>query len=154
MRLSLLLLAVSCFGQSFYGAGLSLYPQSSPKPTGWAAAMVTMSAPQRVYSISEIDFTAVGNILRGQPVSIQTSARTGAAVWLRAFGRVNLFGLANAGVATTGTNSSGAFAGGGMVTFPTRWKALYGTIGVRILSSATGGTQTLIETGIVWGNGK
>ena len=116
--------------------------------------MITMSAPQHVYSISELDFTVVGNILKKQPVTVQTSARTGAAVWLRSFGQFNLFGLANAGVATTGTNSSGAFAGGGMLTFPTRWKALYGTIGIRILSSSVGGTQTLIESGIIWGNGK
>ena len=152
MRLSLLLLAVSCFGQSFYGAGLSLYPQTSPKPTGWAAAMVTMSAPQRVYSISEIDFTATRTA--SGVYSVQTSARTGAAVFMRAFGKLNLYGLGDAGAATTGTNSGGALAGGGIATWPTRWKGVYGAAGVRVLKTSIGGTQTLVEIGIMWGGAK
>lgn len=135
--------------QSFYAAGISLLPQSSPKPTGWAAAIVTVNANQKVYSISEVDFTVVKN---GALYNVQTAARTGIATWLRAFGPVNLYGLADAGAATSGTTSSGAFAGGGMLVFPIN-KQIGGTVGARVLKTNLG-SQVIAEMGIVFGGGK
>lgn len=150
--LILILLACPCFAQtgSFYAAGVSLLPQTSPKPTGWAAAIITANATQRLYSISEIDFTVVGDILHGRPAAVQTSARTGAAVWLRSFGQVDLYTLGDLGAATTGANSSGAGAIGAIVTFPTRSSTIHGAVGVRVLKTAIA-SQTLVEIGIVWG---
>ncbi len=128
-------------------------PQSSPKPTGFAAAVIQVSKTQRIYSISEVDFTLVTGTGKKIP-SIQTSARTGVAVWLRAFGPVNLYTMADGGAATTGANSSGALAGGGMITWPTRWPGVLGTAGVRVIKTALSSSQAVVEIGIVWGGGK
>lgn len=152
VALLLLLFAGLASGQTFYAAGLSLLPQSSPKPSGFAAAVIPVSTTQKVYSISEIDFTATRTA--SGVYSVQTSARTGAAVFMRAFGKLNLYGLGDAGAATTGTNSGGALAGGGIATWPTRWKGVYGAAGVRVLKTSIGGTQTLVEIGIMWGGAK
>ena len=154
LALILFIVVVPAHCQSFYAAGISLLPQASPKPTGWAAAIITANAKQRIYSISEIDFTVVGDVLHGKPFSVQTSARTGAALWLRTFKSVDLYTLADAGAATNGVNSSGAGAIGGVATFPTRWSALKGAVGARVLKTALSGTQVLVELGIVWGGGK
>jgi hypothetical protein len=150
MRFLWFLLSISCFGQSFYGGGVSLLPQTSPKPTGWAAAVVTANAKQKLYSISETDFTVV-RAATGIGFTVQTSVRTGGALWLRQFGKANIYAVLDGGMATTGTNSSGAVASGGMVLFPTKWPRVQGLAGVRVLKTALGAAQTLIEFGFLVG---
>jgi len=156
--LLLLLVSLPAFAQgTFYGAGLSLLPQSSPKPTGWAASVITISATQRIYNINEVDFTEVGNFLKHQPVSLQTSARIGGLAFIRSFGSgantVDLYGLLDGGFATTGATTSGALATGGILLIPTKWPDIKIVLGVRVLKTAAE-TTTLGEFGLKWGNGK
>ena len=136
--------------KTFYAVGMSFLPQSSPKPSGWAAVVTPISSAQKIYSISETDFTFVrtvsASVLPG--FSVQTSVRTGFAVWLRAFGSANLYALGDGGMATTGAVSSAAASGGGFVTFPVR--GILAVIGARVLKTVAG-TQTYGEIGVAWG---
>ena|SRR5579883_1768567 len=130
--------------QTFYGAGLTLFPQSSPKPSAWFITATNISKTQDVWSFSETDAIVVNK-------HIVTSARTGMATGLRSFGKWKLFGLANAGVATDGVATSGAYAGGGVLTVPflhnERLKIILGT---RVIRSAVGGTEVTYNVGFGW----
>lgn len=153
MRLAWLFLTVSCFGQSFYGAGISAYPQTSPKPTGWAANVTTENAKQGVASFSEVDFTVIKSA-SGKGFSLQTSIRTGQAVQLRTFGKSTLYALGDAGMATTGANTGLAGALGGQLVTPTKWAGWSITYGARVLKSALGASQVLVEAGFLFGGTK
>ena len=124
---------------TFIAGGVSLLPTTVPHPTGWFAVVTEVSTSQQIYSISETDYTLVGH-------KFQTSARTGAAVFLRKIGTMSLYGLVDAGVATTGTNAGAAYAGGGVVVIPSG--PIDVIIGVRELHTAVGGNTTLIEVGL------
>ena len=134
--------------KTFYAIGMSLLPQSSPKPCGWAAVVTPLSTNQKIYSISETDFTFVRAASALVSYNVQTSVRTGVAVWLRSFGQANLYALGDGGMATTGVLSSGAASGGGFVTLPIR--GILAVIGARVLKTIAG-TQTFGEIGIAWG---
>ncbi|HLG97123.1 MAG TPA: hypothetical protein VKX49_12495 [Bryobacteraceae bacterium] len=142
--LALLLFSIPAAAQTFYGAGITLLPQSSPKPSAWFVAATNISKTQDVWSFSETDAVLVNK-------RIVTSARTGIATGLRSFGPWKLFALANAGVATNGGATSGAYAGGGVLTGPfphsSRLKTILGT---RIIRSGVGGTTVTYNIGFGW----
>ena len=87
-----------------------------------------------------MDFTLVAG-------KVQSSVRTGIATPLRTIGTVTIYGLGDAGTSTTGSASGSAFAGGGIAIIPVGRKGLQAVAGVRILKTAVGGTQTLVEIG-------
>jgi len=137
-------------GGSFYAVGVSLEPTTRPRPTGFAAALVPLSQTQRIYSISEIDFVVVADPAHPKAFQVQTSPRTGAAIWMRDIGPMHLYALGDAGAAISGMNASGAFAGGGMIVYPLGHSRIYGSSGVRVLKTGSG-MQTLVEQAIIWG---
>lgn len=128
---------------TYYGAFLSGYTTTQPKPTGGAIVATEVSSAQGVWSFSETDFLLVNK-------TIQTSARTGIAIHMRDFNNIALFALADGGVATNGVSAGSAFAGGGFLTGVIdkagmwRWEA-----GYRIISSNTSGTEHVIEFGFL-----
>lgn len=145
---ALLLLLRGCapapaLAQTFYGAGVSLIAQSSPKPSGWAVVATEVNQKQALWSFSETDLTTAA--IRNGLLAVQSSARTGIATTLRSFGKWTLYGLADGGVATVGTATGGAYAGGGLLVIPV--KAINLLLGVRILKTSVGGTQSIIEIG-------
>ena len=147
----LLLLAVCCaHAQGWYGTGLSALPQSSPKPSGWAAYATCINTKAQLYSISELDYTAVPQ--PHGPTILQSSIRTGFATPLRTFGPVTLYALADAGTATVGVGASGAYAGGGVLVIPLPHPRDFTIlIGIRSLHTNMGGTQQFVEIGFGWG---
>ncbi len=128
---------------SFFGAGVTLLAQPSPKPTGWAALAMQANQKARVYSYTALLMTPAGT----HPRAIQTSVMTGVLTPLRSFGSVDLDMFGSAGVAT-GTGSSGsAWSGGGMLIIPLRTTSYKLLTGIRVLQTAAGGTQKMIEIG-------
>lgn len=139
---------------TFWGIGAMAFPSTSPKPTGYMFTGVEVSASQKIYSFSETDFTYT----RGG--ALQTSTRSGLATYMRSFGQINLYVLANIGVAasatSTGTTAGLASSEGGIITFPLGAKQLsqfLGNIGIRYLKTTTS-SETLIEIGIMHKVGK
>jgi hypothetical protein len=144
VRVSLFLLlcgACTVHAQSFYGAGMSALPQSSPKPSGWAVLAKSLDSKAQVYSFTETDYTYT-------PKEIQSSVRTGLATPLRTIGKVVIYGVGDAGVATTGSASGSAFAGGAVALIPLPKNSMMLVVGYRALKTALGDTQQLIEIGL------
>jgi hypothetical protein len=88
-----------------------------------------------------MDFTPAGKRL-------QTSVRTGMATPIRSIGQVQIYGLADAGTATVGTSSGSAFSGGGVALVPMGSKGWQMVLGVRVLKTAVGGSQSFLEIGL------
>ena len=128
---------------TFLAGGVTLLPGTTPKPTGWFAVATEVNKTQKLYSISETDYSLVTS---GGKLSLQTSARSGLATPLRAFGNVTVYGLVDAGIATTGVSTGGAYAGGGFALIP--YKKFYIVVGARYLHAATSGSTALIELGV------
>lgn len=140
MRAALLCLFVSCCmasGQSvssFYGAGVSLLPQSSPKPMGNAFIAAWSNATGSLINIEEIDFTWVPTTK-----SISTAIVASAATPVTMLGQT-FYGFVGAGGAT-GASSSAAFSAGGFAAFP--FKGIWVFPGAKLLKTAAGGYQTI-----------
>ena len=121
---------------SWYGAGVSLYPQSSPKPTGNAFLATWTGAKGALISIEEIDFSYT-------PTSknISTSILADAATPVTMFGRT-LYGFVGVGGAT-GQVSSAAFSAGGFaaIALAHGW---FVYPGAKLLKTAAGGSQTIV----------
>ena len=128
-------------GSAFYGVGIIGSATTQPKPSGFLVVATEISQSAQIWSFSETDAILVANH------KIQTSARTGLATPMRKFGAAQLFLLGDAGVASTGTNTGGAFAGGAILTIP--FKSKYVVFpGFRYLHTSTGGSQLTIGVGI------
>lgn len=126
---------------TFLAAGLTVPSVGSPKDySGWLAVVTPLIKTEKIYSISETDYTNVSG-------KITSSVRSGIATYLRSFGKVDLYALGDAGVATNGSVSGSAYSGGGIALFPTKWKSIYGVFGVRFLKTTTD-QETLVEIGI------
>jgi hypothetical protein len=131
--------------QNWYGAGASWNGQAA----GWASYAHLLSSSGQVYSYTTYDVTRT----KERPY-VTSSARTGAAIVLRTLGPLTILGLADAGVATASTVTSGAFSGGGLAFVrlgKTDWTICGGARVVK--AAATGaGDQTVYEAGIgrVW----
>lgn len=126
---------------TFLAGGVTIPSAGSPKDyTGWIAVVTPLIKTQKIYSISETDYTDVSG-------KITSSVRSGIATYLRSFGKVDLYGLGDAGIATNGSTSGAAYSGGGIALFPTKWKTIYGVVGVRFLKTTTD-QETLFEIGI------
>ncbi len=132
---------------TFYAAGVSGLAQTSPKPTGWLVVATEVNKTADVWSLSETDYTYVSG-------KIQSSVRTGLATSVSIGSMklptgMKLYGLADAGVATTGSASSGAYAGGFVAIIPvTKFAIKFNFVpSIRVIRTAAGGTQ------LVWGLG-
>lgn len=127
-------------GSTFYGAGIVGQAQTSPRPSGFFIVATELSKSAQIWSFSESDFLVVGR-------KIQTSTRTGIATPLRKIASATLFAIGDGGVATTGTATSGAYAGGAILSIPLP-KQLFIFPGFRYIHSGAGGTQVTIGFGI------
>ena len=143
MKLALLLLGIPAFGQSFYAAGVSALPQSSPKPAGWTAVAVPTNATQSIWSISGLDYsvTSAHKIQSVAWSAVATPATT-------KLGSFKFFVLAGAGGATTATNAGYAITGGTMGILPLgKYGALVG--GWTVEKTSVGGLNNYAKLG--WG---
>lgn len=135
--------------QNWAGAG-SLYNSSySPHYSGWAALALPVSATAQAYSFT---------LYQAVPVSGKTptiSTTTGVATLLRTFkiqdGALYFIGLATAGVATSSTATTGAFAGGGGAFL--KWPSGITVELVAIQNKAAGSAspEILAGMGYAWG---
>lgn len=139
---------------TFYGAGLTVQAQSSPKPSGWAVVATEINKSAQLYSLSESDFLSVNG-------RIQSSVRTGFAVPISVSNvklpwNATLYGLFDGGVATNGTASGLAYSGGAVALIPVTMGStkLDVILGVRVLKTNTGGTQLEAEIGFGKGGAK
>ncbi len=150
------LLGVSCVAQSpapalqnWAGVG-SLYNSSySPHYSGWAALALPVSTTAQAYSFT---------LYQAVPVSGKTptiSTTTGVATILRTFktskGTLFIVGLATAGVSTSSSATTGAFAGGGGAL----WRWLSGltaqVFGIQNKAANATGPELLGGLGFTWG---
>jgi hypothetical protein len=138
------LIALSAHAQSFYAAGASALPQSSPKPSGWTAVAILASSANKLYSISGTDWTLNDKKLA------QAATWTGIATPAKVMSFGTLYALGAAGGATTGQNTGAAITGGAILFVPIKagkWGAL--VAGYTIVKSTIGGTQDVLKLG--WG---
>lgn len=149
MKLALFLLAlplmaqtaIKCPVSNWVGLGAGYNPSASPKATGWISEATCISQSQGIYSYSTYEAIPQRNAV---PL---VSARTGVATVLRQFGpSVYLLALATAGMAQTGTATTGAFSGGGMLMYRHPSGFTF-EAGARILS-AGGNQQAVYEVGV------
>jgi len=152
MRLALLFaLALSAAAQTptqppkeFLAVGASAGAGSY---TGWGSYAHLVSADQRIYSFTTYDVSKI----QVKPFLLQTSVRTGVAIYMRSIGPIELYGLGDAGVSYTSTNVGSALSGGGMAALhlgKTHWSII---VPVRVLKTAQSSSQTVYEIGIGWG---
>lgn len=94
--------------QTWVGAGISYGPHWQ----GWASFATLVNKTTQAYSYTTMDFTP-----RTSSVT-QSSMRTGLATPIFKFGNAILFGLADVGVASAGTTTTGALSGRGMLIIP------------------------------------
>jgi hypothetical protein len=120
----------------WYGAGVSLFPQSRPAPTGNAFLAVWSNAKGSLVNIEEIDFTYVRATR-----SISTSIIASAATPMTILGRT-LYGFVGVGGAT-GATSSAAFSTGGFAAIAIG-KGFYFYPGAKLLKTAAGGSQAIV----------
>lgn len=135
----------SAAGQSFWGCGLSAFSSTRPHPSGWCAGALLANQKAQLWNVSELDFLPVRPTSGGS--LIQTSVEEGLATPLKQYGSVQIFGLAAAGMATTGANSGAAFSGGGVAIIPLNKHGWILIPAIRVLKSAVGTTQALIQLG-------
>lgn len=136
--------AAPATGGTFYGvfAQMNAQTPTHPQPTGGWVVATEISASQGIWSFNETDFTLVGG-------KIQTSPRTGGSLHMRDFGVCQLYALVDGGLATTGSATGSAFAGGGFVACPTKFDLLWFEAGYRVLHTSIGGTSQYIEIGLL-----
>jgi hypothetical protein len=129
---------------SFYAAGASALPQTSPKPSGWTAIAVLASAQNKLYSISGTDWTINNKKLA------QAATWTGIATPTKVMSFGTLYLLGAAGGATTGTNTGAALTGGAILYMPLNGGKLGAIVaGYSIVKSTIGGSQSELKLG--WG---
>jgi hypothetical protein len=138
--------APSFLPDQFAAAGLAWNQYAAPQINGWASYAASISKANGVYSFTTYDVTSVTR----QPFSVQTSVRTGLALYMRSFGPFHIFGLADVGVAAAGGSVGGSASGGGMIALPLGkgWTLL---APVRVLKTALSDRQLIFELGFGWG---
>lgn len=139
-----LLLGTALHAQSFYAAGASALPQTSPKPSGWIAVAVLASSANKLYSISGTDWTINNKKLA------QAATWTGIATPVKTMSFGTLYALGAAGGATTGMNAGAAITGGAILYIPIKGGKLGALVaGYTIVKSTIGGAQDELKLG--WG---
>lgn len=124
-------------------------PQSSPKPSAWGAIAIEASKGTPIWSITETDFTYISSTKKIQP-----SIRSGAATKC-SLGQITLFCWGAAGVATTGTTTTGAYSGGIIWLHPVKTGSNIDMIFAgRALKTAATGPQFIISVGFGGGVAK
>lgn len=125
-------------------------PSASPKSTGWGTYARLLSPSQGLYSFTTWDTSGVtlkgfkpGTVVQ----AVQQSMRTGMALAIRQIKGFTLLGLGDAGLATVGATTTEAFSGGGIgvYRFASGWTV---ELGVRVLKTPAGGTETIYEYGM------
>lgn len=129
------------------GVGSEYSSSTAPHFTGWAAIALPIVSSEQLYSYSM--YQTIPST--GKVPTVSTT--TGLATILRTFpipkrGAIYLMGLATAGAANTGTATTGAFAGGGMLV----WRKPSGlTFEIGALQTKAGSTaKPLVLGGIGW----
>ena len=123
-----------------WGAGITLLPQTSPKPTGNAFAATFSTLKGSLIQITEVDFAYIRS-----SKTIQTSIVANAATPVTILGHV-VYAFMGAGGAT-GASSSAAFAGGGFMPIALKrgwWQVDHIFPGVKVLHTAAGGSQLMV----------
>lgn len=128
----------------------SIYNSSySPHYSGWAALALPVSTTAQAYSFTLYQAVPA----QGKTPTISTT--TGVATILRSFktsrGTLYFLGLATAGVATSSTSTTGAFAGGGGAL----WRWLSGLtaqlFGIQNKAASGASPELLGGIGYTWG---
>ena len=128
-------------------AGMAWNEAASPQLNGWATYARLIG--KGVYSLSTYDISPVK--IEGSTIpSLQAQLRTGIAIYMRQFGRLSIYGLGDAGIATTGDTTGGSFGGGGLgiVTLGKGWCVF---VPIRLMRNNVTGTQVVYELGVGWG---
>ena len=128
---------------NWVGVGAGYTAGATPPVNGWASYATLVSGKGQLYSFSSYDIVAGAS----KPHNITTSARTGFATLLKVWGPVYVLGFGTAGVAASGTATTGAFSGGGIAVLKlgkTAW-TLEG--GWRVLKTPINGVQNVYEFG-------
>ncbi len=136
----------SPFPQAWAGAGGAWNSTARPQVTGWVSYAVLLSEKGQVYSYTSQDLIPlrVNHLL-----TIQSSTRTGLATVFKQLGPITILAYGDAGIASIGTVTGGAFAGGGIAVIrlgKTNWTI---EAGARLLKSSVGGEQPIYTIG--WG---
>ena len=131
---------------TFYAVGVSGLAQTSPKPSVWGAFAVPAKS---TWAITEVD---VNYIKSGK--QIQPSVRSGVATEC-SIGQVKLFCWGAAGVATTGSATTGAYSGGIIWLRPVSPSSkLKWIVAARALKTAATGAQFILSVGLGTGGMK
>jgi hypothetical protein len=129
--------------KNFAAAGFGYNPAASPD--GWLAYATLLTDKGPIYNYSEITITSA-SVKAGQ-FKAQTAITTGVATTVKTYGPLTIFGLANAGMATTGSTIGGAFAGGGVAVWKIKNSVWSIVIGAQVLKT-TANTQVLASIGV------
>lgn len=133
--------AVALEQTGFCAAGVSALPQTSPKPTGWAACATPLSAANQTWLIAGNEYVLVNKIVT--PVSF-----AGPATLLKTLTFATLWGYGALGGATTTQSTSLALTGGGFLRGAFTSKSpLSWLLGAVVVKTAAG-SQTVLHAGI------
>jgi hypothetical protein len=155
--IALLVLALPAFAQTpapsnpkIAGVGLALFQDATPQIQGFGFLALPVSE-NKVFSYTDWDVAALpGDPIPGRIVfpKLQFAIRTGFAVHAFEITKgLNLYGLANAGIATTGDTVVGSFSGGGFldITIGRGWGAI---LVLQVDRNAQTGTSLVPRAGI------
>lgn len=143
----LFLFSSSLSAQGFYGSGVTGLASTSPKPSSWLAVASLASARAQIWDIAEVDYQAVRPI--PGPVLLQSSIRLAVATPFRSFGRVSIYALADAGMASSGPSVGGAYGAGVVATIRFRGDAVL-ILGEQALRTPISGTTQIWRIGFGW----
>jgi hypothetical protein len=128
---------------NFYAGGINFLPQSSPKPSVWGAIAIQTSKTTPLWQINETDINYVSSTK-----TLQSSVRAGMATRC-SVAEWSLFCWGAAGVATTGSTTTGAYSGGLIWLHPvTAGSKLNVVVAARALKTAATGPQFLLSVGL------
>ena len=105
------------------------------------------SARAQVYDIAEVDYVAIRPL--AGPVILQSSVRLAAATPFRNLGRVSIYALADAGMASAGPSVGGAYGAGAVATIRLRGDAVL-VLGAQALRTPIAGTTQVWRLGFGW----
>lgn len=135
------------------GVGINQY--STPQIQGWGTYAHKIAGP--LYVLSTYDVTAIPNTqdqLLGVLPQLQFSFRPGIAIPFKNFGRLSLWGLGEAGLATTGSTTGGSFGAGGFALwrFQSTRKSGWAVLCImRVVKNNITGVRYIPEVGIAYG---
>jgi hypothetical protein len=135
---------------NFAGVGSIYSTTQSPKWSGWAALGLPVSQTGQVYS-----FTLYQAVPVTGKVVPTISTTTGLATIMRTFkasrGTLFIIALGTAGVSTSTTATTGAFAGGGGAFFKMPSGLVLEVVGIQNKAAGSTSPEILAGLGFAWG---